>query len=125
MKNRKLECEIVQDLLPLYLDKKTSEETNLFVEEHLAECECCGQLCEMMNSSFGEELRETQKQEAQKEEHLAGEVQQKKLVLGQKKKTRVRRWRRKMGLRGIIYAYVLLMIVLWLYFVLDLTVFYW
>ncbi|MCR5794291.1 MAG: zf-HC2 domain-containing protein [Solobacterium sp.] len=38
MKN---ECSVVQDLLPLYAEKLTSEDTNEFIEEHLAGCEEC------------------------------------------------------------------------------------
>ena len=37
MENKE-KCKIVQDLLPNYIDKLTSEETNSFVEKHLEEC---------------------------------------------------------------------------------------
>ena len=37
----KKECKIVQDLLPNYLEKVTNEETNKFIEEHIANCEEC------------------------------------------------------------------------------------
>ncbi|EHR34823.1 zf-HC2 domain-containing protein [Helcococcus kunzii] len=37
----KRECEIVKDILPLYIDGLTSEETNKFVEEHLKDCDEC------------------------------------------------------------------------------------
>lgn len=37
----KKECKIVQDLLPNYLEKVTNEETNKFIEEHIASCEEC------------------------------------------------------------------------------------
>ena len=40
MKN-KLDCEIVKDLLPSYIDKLTSEKTTEAVTEHLGECENC------------------------------------------------------------------------------------
>ena len=38
MKN---ECSIVRDLLPLYTDHMTSDETDAFIEEHLEHCEEC------------------------------------------------------------------------------------
>ena len=38
MKN---ECSIVRDLLPLYADSLTSEETDVFITEHLAHCGEC------------------------------------------------------------------------------------
>ena len=34
-------CEIIRDLLPVYIDGLASEETAKLVEEHLAECEAC------------------------------------------------------------------------------------
>ena len=37
----KIPCAIIKDLLPLYIDGLTSEETNALVEEHLAECDGC------------------------------------------------------------------------------------
>ena len=37
----KISCNIIGDLLPLYVDGAVSEETKKLVEEHLAECEDC------------------------------------------------------------------------------------
>lgn len=37
-------CKIVEDLLPLYAEKLTSEETAAFVREHAATCDQCGKL---------------------------------------------------------------------------------
>lgn len=39
--NKKLQCNIVNDLLPLYMDDLTSEETNSFIKKHLEECQNC------------------------------------------------------------------------------------
>lgn len=41
MSERKLECEIVRDLLPLYHDDVVSEVTKAAVSEHLSECADC------------------------------------------------------------------------------------
>ena len=41
MKNRETICAVVRDLLPSYLDGLTEGATNLFVEQHLAECAEC------------------------------------------------------------------------------------
>ena len=39
MKNiPELSCAIVEDLLPTYVERLTSEETNMAVEAHLASC---------------------------------------------------------------------------------------
>lgn len=110
MKTENLECDIVQDLLPLYLDKKTSEETDKFVEKHLWECETCGQVYEVMNSSLGEELRERQNDRTE-----PGAV---------KSRQWKKHWRLKKVLRTGIWGYVILLILLWLYCTIDLWTFF-
>ena len=47
MKEKK-NCKIVQDLLPNYIEKLTNDETNIFIEEHLKECEECRNILENM-----------------------------------------------------------------------------
>lgn len=37
-------CKIIQDLLPLYIDKLASDESHLLVSSHLDECETCNQI---------------------------------------------------------------------------------
>lgn len=39
--NEKKECKIVQDLLPNYIEKVTTEETNNYIENHLKNCSEC------------------------------------------------------------------------------------
>ncbi len=39
-----MKCSIVQDLLPLYADNLTSNETNIAIEDHLSECETCAKI---------------------------------------------------------------------------------
>ena len=48
MKNE-INCEIIKDLLPLYVDKLVSEETKNIVEEHIEECDNCKSTLEDMN----------------------------------------------------------------------------
>ena len=50
MKN---ECNIVRDILPLYVEDMVSEETAKFVKEHLAECKSCREDYEAMKSTDG------------------------------------------------------------------------
>lgn len=44
----KIHCHIIEDLLPLYADGASSEETGKMVEEHLAECEYCRSVLETL-----------------------------------------------------------------------------
>lgn len=37
----KINCNVIGDLLPLYVDGAVSEDTKKLVEEHLAECADC------------------------------------------------------------------------------------
>lgn len=37
----KISCEIIKDLLPLYLDRVCSNDSKALIEEHLAECDSC------------------------------------------------------------------------------------
>ena len=56
MINKNQECDIISDLLPLYLEQKTSEETGEFIKEHLQDCECCRKNLEFMDTSYEELL---------------------------------------------------------------------
>ena len=47
MKN---ECNLVQDLLPNYIEKLTNEKTNMFIEKHIGECEQCQRILRQMNN---------------------------------------------------------------------------
>lgn len=48
----KQDCEIVRDLLPLYIDHVTSEVTSDYVKKHLAECESCSRIYESSKESI-------------------------------------------------------------------------
>lgn len=49
-----MKCEMIRDLLPLYIDGLTSEESNQQIEKHLKSCEEC-QLCyKEMTGDIGE-----------------------------------------------------------------------
>lgn len=52
MKNE-LTCSIVQDLLPNYIEKLTSDDTNHAVEQHLDICEDCKKAYEQMAADIG------------------------------------------------------------------------
>ena len=48
----KVECKLIQDLLPNYIEKLTNEETNKYIEEHLKECVECKTMLENMQSNI-------------------------------------------------------------------------
>ncbi len=62
MKNN-LSCEVVEDLLPSYVDCLTSEVTNTAIREHMTICEKCKSKLDTMKSDFGAERIEAEKKE--------------------------------------------------------------
>lgn len=48
----KNDCKIVQDLLPNYIDKLTSKETNEYIEEHIKDCKDCKKILDAMQKDI-------------------------------------------------------------------------
>lgn len=70
MTNKKIPCEMVQDILPLYIDKLTSEVTNREIEEHLADCETCSESKKRLGTTLEEESKRRQQEEKQEIDYL-------------------------------------------------------
>ena len=68
MKNN-LTCEIVEDLMPSYIDSLTSEVTNKAVREHLSQCDKCKNKLDTMSEPCSEDKIEQEKKEYQDEAH--------------------------------------------------------
>lgn len=83
------DCDIVLELLPLYLDGKTCEESNDFVKEHLAGCSECREVQKLMDADFSQE-KETE--------------------TGSAEKRRKGKWKRTMILVSGLVGYFLLMV---------------
>ena len=47
-----MKCEVIRDLLPLYVDGVVSEESRKLIEEHLAECADCREYCNMLQEEI-------------------------------------------------------------------------
>ena len=47
-----IKCEVIKDLLPLYVDGVASEESCALIEEHLKECEDCRQYLELLREDM-------------------------------------------------------------------------
>jgi len=80
------DCDIVLELLPLYLDEKTCEESNVFVKEHLAGCADCRQVHELMNADFSREetatVEETEKSRKSKRRRLSPTMKRTVILIG-------------------------------------------
>lgn len=49
MKN---ECYIVRDLLPSYIDQLCSDESKVFIEQHMSQCDSCSRVLQQMRTEF-------------------------------------------------------------------------
>lgn len=58
---KEIDCNVIQDLLGIYIEGAASEETNRLVEAHLKECKLCRKVCEELESD--EEYIEKEPQE--------------------------------------------------------------
>lgn len=55
-----IDCEVIKDLLPSYVDKISSESSNKLVEEHLKKCKNCTNVLKNMNKEVDNEIIENQ-----------------------------------------------------------------
>lgn len=53
----KIHCNVIGDLLPLYIDKACSKESAELVEEHLQSCERCKKLFDEMNTGISADIK--------------------------------------------------------------------
>ena len=63
---REIPCEVVQDLMPSYLDQLTSEVTNQIVEEHVEGCQSCREMLDQMRK--GQENGGQNKEERERDQ---------------------------------------------------------
>ena len=59
----KTDCEIIRDLLPLYVDDICSGKSREMVDEHLQECADCGELLKKLRTTEIESNLRTEKQD--------------------------------------------------------------
>lgn len=71
-----MNCKVIQDLLPIYNDELTSQETNILIEDHLKSCSNCNEIFVKISKNLDLE-------ESIIEEDFA-EVKQKKLIMSLK-----------------------------------------
>ena len=50
----KISCNIIEDLLPLYVEDAVSEDSRQLVEEHLKECVSCRKMLEEIKTKYWE-----------------------------------------------------------------------
>ena len=56
-------CKIVQDLLPNYIEKLTSNETSEFINEHLKKCDECNEIYKQMDINLESNIEKSTQRE--------------------------------------------------------------
>lgn len=80
---KKISCNIVRDVLPLYLDDVVSDETKEMVEEHLKSCEACKREAAIMKQEVIFPINaNAQLAEAKVLKNLKTNIHRKKIVVG-------------------------------------------
>ncbi len=68
----KIPCELVQDMIPLYIDEGCSETSKELLEEHLKECEDCGTVYQNMKEDLPMEQKGNREEiEKENQKYLA------------------------------------------------------
>lgn len=100
-------CEIAQELLPLYLEQKTGEESNLFLQKHLGECQECQKVYQFMSADFSAQIKKNEGSKNETQNHRRKHIssKSKKVIL----------------LIAVLVGYVLLMAGIVIYTFLYLT----
>lgn len=65
---KKISCNVIQDLIPLYIERICSEESNELISDHIQECKECRMSLEEAEKSLFEKMEFPQKENIEKEE---------------------------------------------------------
>ena len=93
--NKNQECDLIIDLLPLFVEQRTSEESDAFIRAHLEQCEECRKNLEYMEISY-EDLWQ---------KPVPGKQKKKATVFGRAKG------------KLFVYGYLLFLFLVWVYIV--------
>ena len=75
---KQIDCDIIQDLLPSYSDKISSDATNKLVQEHLKKCKKCVTALSNMNEDIDITVFENQTEEV---DYLKGYKKNKRVLI--------------------------------------------
>ncbi|WP_157801029.1 zf-HC2 domain-containing protein [Bacillus solitudinis] len=72
-----IKCEVIQDLLPSYIEGLTSDESNKLVNSHLSECQSCCQVYNEMKQEIPITIQNTEKPSNNSEKKLVKRIKNK------------------------------------------------
>ena len=100
MIDKNIECDIVSDLLPLYLDGKTGIESREFIRNHVEHCEQCKKTLDYMEISYEDILKNVPEKEG----------------TFMRKKKKIKPFRKAKG-RIFVCGYLLMLVLFWIYMI--------
>lgn len=74
-----MKCDIIKDLIPLYIEHMTSEETNNIIEEHISNCDECKKVYEEMSMDIS--LSNSENKEEKTGKRIKKEFTVKKILI--------------------------------------------
>ncbi|WP_202080423.1 zf-HC2 domain-containing protein [Caldalkalibacillus salinus] len=77
----KISCQVIQDLMPSYLDDLTSEESNTLIEKHIKECPVCREMLQHGTEAIHTPNKEEQVEVSPQGEHHIIKRLKRKVVL--------------------------------------------
>ena len=102
----KITCDVIQDLMPSYIDGILSEDSKALVEEHMGTCQECRKMLEIMKEEQGKEQAQMISSVASGAQRRAGETENTGSVAALKK------IRRKLIIRRVLTAAVAVILTL-------------
>lgn len=102
----KITCDVIQDLMPSYIDGILSEDSKALVEEHMGTCQECRKMLEIMKEEQGKEQNQMRSSAASGAQRRAGEAENTGSAAALKK------IRRKLIIRRVLTAAVAVILTL-------------
>ena len=102
----KITCDVIQDLMPSYIDGILSEDSKVLVEEHIGTCQECRKMYEIMKEEQGKEQAQMISSVASGAQRRAGEAENTGSAAALKK------IRRKLIIRRVLTAAVAVILTL-------------
>ena len=117
MENKLKDCPVVVDLLPLYLERKISRESAMFVQSHLEVCDNCRKECQWMQANFVDEDRRNEAWNVTSEEWNAQrEISEKRGAITHRRPFKIFSMAKH---KLLLYGYLLLLTVVVVYCIAD------
>lgn len=108
----KITCDVIQDLMPSYIDGILSEDSKVLVEEHMGTCQECRKMLEIMKEEQGKEQVRIKPSAASTAERGAGETENTESNANAGNVAALKKIRKKLLVRRVLTAAVAVILTL-------------